>query len=64
MGQWTLDDLDDETAALALLLGSGQEGRTSGVLEDFSDPLTSPCRALQIVPGADLLSHGHTLGAE
>ena len=46
-----------------MLLLSGQEGCTGGVLEDFPDALTSPCGALQIASGADLLGYGHTLRA-
>ena len=60
-GDDALGELDNEAPMGLLLVASGHEGRTSSVLEDFSDALTSPCRALQIVPGADLLSHGHTL---
>jgi hypothetical protein len=43
MRQCTLDDSDDETTVALLLVVSSQEGRASGVLEDFPNTFASPC---------------------
>ena len=47
--------------ALLAALAPGEEGGASRVLEDLTDTLASPGRALEVVPRADPLSHRHTL---
>jgi len=42
-GDEAIGELDNEASVVGLLLGSGQEGRTSSMLEDFPDALASSC---------------------
>ena len=46
---------------MVLLPLGGEEGRTSGILEDLSDTLPRLSGTLQIMLSTDLLSYGHSL---
>lgn len=46
---------------MTLLPWPAKKSSTSSVLEDFTDTLTRPSRALEVVLGVDLLSDRHAL---
>lgn len=56
-----LHTLQDQ-ALLRLLLFPGEQGRSCGVLEHFSDTLVRLCRALEVLLGTNLLAHILGLG--
>lgn len=47
--------------ALLATLAPGKEGSASRILENLSNTLPSPSGALEVLLGANLLCHGHTL---
>ena len=53
--------LEDEAAVLLARLGAREQGGARSVLEHLADTLTRLRGTFEIVLGADLLGHGHTL---
>lgn len=56
--------LQNHTTVSLAVLGSTEEGSPRGILEHFTYALTRSRRAFQIVLGANLVRHGHTLEKE
>lgn len=53
--------LEDEAHVLLARLGAREQGGARSVLEHLADTLTRLRGTFEIVLGADLLGHGHTL---